>query len=247
MGHALVAPLMDDGQTIGVICLTKRGQDAFYSLRRPLLEWAANYLAGTIVRVLSHAVMTRQARQDGLTGLANRRTFDERIEREFDWAIHNGCRCSLVLFDLDHFKSINDTYLHLAGDAVLRQTAEIFRQAVAAHPVAADRAVIARYGGEEIALLLPGMAAAEAIELAETIRAAVDRYRFVIEAGELHVTISAGVAEFPAHATGAQELIAQADAALYAAKQTGRNRVGCATHDDADAQPHALLPQTVGA
>lgn len=226
ISEALVAPLVQDDGSIGTLCFTSRTVGNFDDLRVRLAGWAAGYLSETILRVLNQAVVERQARQDGLTELANRREFDQRIKQELQTAELTSTDCSLLLFDLDHFKSINDTYSHQAGDEVLRGTAQILKTE-ARKTRARDRVLTARYGGEEMAVLLPGMNSAGAVRIAEAIRAAVESGRFQYQGRPLPVTLSVGVATFPGHAADVTELIAAADAALYQAKATGRNRVVC--------------------
>jgi len=223
---ALVAPLVQDSGSIGTLCFTSGTTGIFDDSRVQLAGWAAGYLSETILRVLNQAVTERQARQDGLTELANRREFDQRIDQELKIAEKTSTDCALLLIDLDRFKSINDTYGHQAGDEVLRKTAQILK-AEAGKTRACDHVLTARYGGEEMVVLLPGMNSAGALRIAEAIRAAVESETFDYHERPLPVTLSVGVATFPEHAADATELIAAADAALYQAKATGRNRVVC--------------------
>lgn len=137
---------------------------------------------------------------------------------------------SLILLDIDHFKRVNDTYGHLAGDAVIKGLGELLRREARA----IDR--VCRYGGEEIAVILPEIGLDAAANFAERLRAAVEAQPFDVNAGApLHITASIGVASFPAHADSAEALVAAADAAMYAAKQDGRNRV--VQYEPALAQP----------
>jgi len=162
------------------------------------------------------------AATDGLTGVANRRRFDERLDAEWRRARRSGTALSLILLDVDEFKLYNDCYGHVGGDMVLRQIAEIL-QAEIKRP--ADQA--ARYGGEEFAVLLPETEATGAALVAEHIRRAV-ALRAIVHERSSHgiVTISLGVATLTAGTeTDAAALVTQADFALYAAKQGGRNQV----------------------
>jgi diguanylate cyclase (GGDEF)-like protein len=174
-------------------------------------------------------MLAAQAMQDGLTGLSNRRCFDETIEREMRRAARLAQPLSVILIDIDHFKDFNDCYGHQAGDECLREVARAIRGCLRR---AGEFA--ARYGGEEIVVLLPGSDTPDAVALAETMRLAV-RGLALQQAHHLGgvVTFSAGVATWvPAQtANGSQALVATADAALYAAKAAGRNLVsvqGCA-------------------
>ena len=173
--------------------------------------------------VTAGRLLAVQARQDGLTGLGNRRSFDETLEREIRRSARSGQPLSLVMIDIDHFKSYNDCHSHPAGDACLRSVAATIRSCLRR---AGDFA--ARYGGEEIAVLLPGSDAPSACALAETMRLAV-RGLALQQAPQINdvVTFSAGVAmcRLVNTAGAAQDLVLRADAALYAAKAAGRNTV----------------------
>lgn len=160
-----------------------------------------------------------QANRDPLTDLYNRRYFDSTLERELARCKREGLPLCLMLIDVDHFKQVNDTYGHPAGDEVLKNLADMLRQQARA----AD--VVCRYGGEEFLLLLPNMVTEVALARAEQWRAAFAQQDIVF--GELHmrVTLSVGLAVYPGHGTTAQALVHCADQALYRAKAEGRNRV----------------------
>jgi diguanylate cyclase (GGDEF)-like protein len=163
--------------------------------------------------------LSNEADTDSLTGLANRRSFDERLDEELDRARRHGTHLSLVLADLDDFKQVNDRYGHQAGDDVLRGAADVFGGSLRELDLAA------RYGGEECALLRPGTTLAGAHIVAEQVREALASVAVDGPDGKpIHVTASFGVAEFPSCA-GIDALIAAADSALYAAKRAGKNRV----------------------
>lgn len=162
----------------------------------------------------------RQAREDALTCLANRRAFDELLAYEFARAGRSEQPLCVALIDLDHFKRINDELSHAAGDAVLRAVA----QRMAA--LCRDVDTVARWGGEEFALLLPNTRLSDALVVCERIRAGVERMQFEDIAAGLHITISIGLASHEGH-PDYDRVLSQADAALYAAKQSGRNRVAC--------------------
>ncbi|MBI2680346.1 MAG: diguanylate cyclase [Candidatus Solibacter usitatus] len=167
----------------------------------------------------ANETIERLARVDALTGLANRRTLNEAFAREIARADRIREHLSVIIADLDHFKSINDEYGHLAGDQVLAGAAAVFLSQSRPYDLAA------RYGGEEFVLLLPGTTAGGALVIAERIRKEVAELRF---AGcPRQVTVSLGVASWMAGETS-EELVARADAALYIAKGAGRNRVEAA-------------------
>lgn len=156
----------------------------------------------------------RLATRDALTGLANRRLFDESLQREVARSQRLDAPLSLLVLDVDHFKQVNDTYGHQTGDAVLREVAD----ALVANTKNYD--VAARYGGDEFVVLLPGCSRDDALGVADRVRNGIAR-----AVGEAPVTISAGVATVPDNAGDAERLMAAADAALYDAKRTGRDRV----------------------
>lgn len=163
--------------------------------------------------------LRRLATRDQLTGLLNRREFDRIIGEECERALRFGHGLGLIMTDIDHFKSINDTHGHPVGDAVLREVAR--RLATLVRTV--DR--VARYGGEEFGLILMQTDLASASEVARRVCATVASEPVrVNESIVLNVTVSAGVAVLPVDATTERSLVATADKALYAAKQRGRNR-----------------------
>lgn len=162
--------------------------------------------------------------KDELTGLANRRTFDETLRREHVRALRFARPLSLVMLDIDHFKPLNDSLGHQAGDQCLRAMGELLRKAV---PRQSD--VLARYGGEEFCTLLPDTDGEGALTVAERIRKAVEDYSFLINGERIPLSISAGVATLdPTAPCEADDLVARADQALYRAKANGRNRVEAA-------------------
>jgi diguanylate cyclase (GGDEF)-like protein/PAS domain S-box-containing protein len=164
--------------------------------------------------------LREQSTRDALTGLYNRRYLEESFRRELLLAERTGHPVSVIMGDLDHFKTVNDRGGHLAGDEVLR----VFGSQMKEHARASD--ITCRYGGEEFLLVLPGMTEAGAIERAELLRRTIEATRFSYGASQLTVTASFGVATFPRHGRTTDELIAAADTALYSAKSGGRNRVG---------------------
>lgn len=163
--------------------------------------------------------LRRLATRDQLTGLLNRREFERIMGEERERALRFGYPLALAMVDIDHFKSINDTYGHPAGDAVLREVA----RRLGAQVRTVDR--VARYGGEEFGLILMQTDTPGANDVATRICAAIAAEPVAIEGvPPLRVTISAGVAALPEHATTGAGLVAAADKALYAAKAGGRNR-----------------------
>lgn len=168
----------------------------------------------------NQAALEELSTHDGLTGLYNHREFQRQLKEEDERSRRYNRSFSLLMLDIDHFKRVNDTHGHQAGDAVLKGLGELLtRQARAI-----DR--VCRYGGEEITVILPEADLETAANAAERLRAAVEAQPFDVNAGApLRITVSVGVASWPAQADSAQTLLAAADAAMYVAKQGGRNRV----------------------
>jgi diguanylate cyclase (GGDEF)-like protein len=178
------------------------------------------YVGGGNIEAAYHEEIQRLMRFDGLTGVHNKSHFDETLQSTI-WATRTTPQpVSLILFDLDHFKRVNDTHGHTAGDAVLRQVAAAVQKQMTQHEL------LARVGGEEFAVLCPGMVLRGARELAERVRGSVARTRCSFEDLVIPVTLSLGVAE---RASGGNEaahkLYERADNQLYAAKNAGRNCV----------------------
>ena len=178
------------------------------------LEKKTNQLAEANTQLL------RVSQTDGLTGLANRRHLEERLDEMFEHSMRLNEPFSLVMTDIDKFKSVNDSYGHQAGDAVLKQFARILENE--AREI--DR--VGRYGGEEFVMLLPGTVLDAGVTFAERVRKAVEAHTFTFEGGTLKRTASFGVAGWPHPAvTHCEALVKTADDALYVAKEMGRNRV----------------------
>jgi diguanylate cyclase (GGDEF)-like protein len=173
---------------------------------------------GTDVESRFHEVIYRLKIEDPLTGLANRRAFGDFLEREFARARRRGRPLSLAMLDLDRFKQLNDTHGHLAGDTALREAAR------AASSLVRDDECLARYGGEELALVLPEAPVDEALAAVERVRAAIGACAVPFGGVVLRITASAGVATLAPSMSTPAELVAAADAALYRAKDDGRDR-----------------------
>jgi diguanylate cyclase (GGDEF)-like protein len=178
------------------------------------------FLAGGNVEAEYHEELYRLAIHDALTGLYNKRYMMDYLQRELDRSARYGRPLALILFDIDHFKAINDTMGHLAGDVTLRDLAERLRSQICKDDL------LARYGGEEFAAVLTETDRATAAELAEQLRRSVEDVSFTFEGRPFSVTISLGVASIHGdESLIPQSLIRQADECLYRAKREGRNRV----------------------
>ena len=177
------------------------------------------FFAGGDVEAQYHETVYSLMVTDALTGAATKRYLLETLERELGRARRHGRPLALALFDIDHFKRINDTHGHLAGDEVLRLLGSLVRTLVRAEEC------FARYGGEEFALVLPETSLEGAAAVAEKVRAAVHAHPFAFDGKHIPVTVSLGVAQVDERVARGQDLIQAADDRLYEAKRNGRNRV----------------------
>jgi diguanylate cyclase (GGDEF)-like protein len=172
---------------------------------------------------LGHERLQRVAAIDTLTGLYNRRFGLERLSQEFSRAIRSNEPLGVVLFDIDHFKAVNDTYGHRSGDLVLKAVADGVKG------VLREGDTLMRYGGEEFLAVLPGAGDVDVQSLAERIRRVVESIVVTDSGVEMRVTVSLGAASFPSvEVTDMEDLIRQSDAAMYHAKKSGRNRLAVA-------------------
>jgi diguanylate cyclase (GGDEF)-like protein len=225
IANAAAMPIRVNGRVLGAICLTTRAPGNALTEGQSLIEFAAETLSRTLRRIFDDATIRKQARHDHLTNLVNRRSFDASLATEVE-RVQRGESpgCSLLMADLDRFKSVNDQYGHQGGDHVLRETARILTERVSRTRMG-EQSIVARYGGEEFAILLPNFRLAGALRVAEEIRAAIEAEPIRIHDIEMAVTISIGVADCPRQSGTVESLIAIADKALYQAKSNGRNRV----------------------
>ncbi len=212
-------PLVAGGETIGCISLASPVEDAFSALDVQVFSLIAYQLASAIRNVQLFRRTQEMAITDPLTGLYNRRHFQELLDHECFRAHRYGHSLSLAIVDLDHFKEVNDTLGHPAGDMVLQQTSQLLRQSVR------QVDVVARYGGDEFALLLPDTNLEQAAVLAERLRLAMQGRSFVTSQHKVNVTISVGVAALGEDVPDKETLIQRADEALLVAKRQGRNLV----------------------
>jgi len=183
-------------------------------------NWIFRYLAGGNVEAEYHEEIYRLTIIDGLTGIHNKRFLIEFLDRELARTTRHRRPLSVVLFDIDHFKQINDEHGHLAGDATLREMATAVKQAIR------KEELIARYGGEEFIIVLPETNKDGAFLMAKRVRELVEKHPFQFEGKTFHVTVSLGVVttEGDENLTP-NDLIKMADEKMYQAKNAGRNRV----------------------
>jgi two-component system cell cycle response regulator len=218
LGSLRVIPLKAGEVIYGTLILGSARRQAFSADLANQLEVVALQVGESIGRARLFEQTERLATTDGLTGLLNHRTFQERTDAQLRQSERYGKRVSLLLCDIDHFKSVNDTYGHPVGDVVLKGVAALLGTE------ARTTDVVARYGGEEFAVVMPETDALGAMVIAERIRERVAKRVFDTGQGPLRVTMSIGVATFPDDAGKKAELIERADACLYHAKRHGRNQ-----------------------
>ena len=214
----LAVPLRAQQRVCGALLLT-RSVDAFTARELRLLRIYCNQAAVAMENAFVYERVENLAATDALTGLFNRRYLDGALERELARASRSDSSLALLMLDIDHFKSFNDTYGHAMGDLVLKKVATTLSDGLRQ----AD--VLARFGGEEFVVVLPQVTAAAALDSAERIRASVERASIHPGGERKHVTVSIGLAMFPDQSDTPETLLEAADQALYRAKKLGRNRV----------------------
>jgi two-component system, cell cycle response regulator len=218
--NLVVTPLHAEGGGIGVLVF-EHGSRRGSRIERRLLtivERFASHTALALRNAMLLESLQRAASTDPLTGIANRRSFEEALDRELTRSCRTGEPLTLVMLDLDHFKQVNDNHGHQKGDEVLRRVAASLLENCR------DMDVAARYGGEEFAVILTDCGAEEAATTAARLWAGV-----AAEENGLTFTVSAGYATFPDHVMSRDALVSAADKALYDAKSSGRNRIVCFT------------------
>lgn len=214
-------PLLTHEKITAVLCAGSTAIDGFSEDDMLVLSAIASELAVAIDNAQLYKLTKRLAVTDELTGLSNYRYLRQRLDLEIDRAQRYLRPVSLLMIDVDDFKGHNDSYGHASGDRVLADLAQVLRAKCR------DLDVVARYGGEEFAVILPETDASGAFVVAEKLRESVGVHMFGGDHGrrDVHVSISVGVATYPIHAGSSEELLKQADDALYKAKSTGRDKV----------------------
>ncbi len=219
MQSLLVLPLVAVDRVVGSLVLASRRPGVFTRQIRILLQVIADQAALSWENAIMMRKLEDLATLDGLTGLHNRRVFQEALSRKVAEARRSGARLSLIMTDLDRFKSVNDTHGHQAGDMVLTRFGAVIRRNVREVDLAC------RYGGEEFVVICQDAEGVGAHLLAERIRKEMEREEMDVGGVRLQVTCSLGVASYPDHASTPEALVAAADECLYEAKHAGRNRV----------------------
>jgi diguanylate cyclase (GGDEF)-like protein len=210
----LAFPLMSRGRVVGVLNAESQHADAFSEADVALMSAVGSQLASCLEVAQLHDTLKREASHDPLTRLNNRRHFLERIQQEIIRASSTDESFAVVFLDVDELKRINDTYGHLAGDALLREVSNALMDAVRGEDV------VARYGGDEFVVLLPATPAAAAASVVQRISDGIARHRFMAGRELLQIPgVSLGLATFPQDGATAEELLASADATLYRQKR----------------------------
>jgi two-component system cell cycle response regulator len=223
MRSALVLPLVVREGAIGTLTVAAERPHAFGDSVRSALQVLSNQLAIALSNARAVKRLEEMATTDGLTGCLNKRAFLEELESKIRSAQRFQKKLSLIVTDIDHFKSVNDTYGHATGDVVIKELGAILMR------VKRETDRVARFGGEEFCVLCEETDTEGAVQLAERVREELGKTVFQTELGKLKVAASLGVATFPANASTSAGLFEITDKALYAAKHGGRNRVCTAT------------------
>lgn len=212
----IIIPLSQQNRIIGIICLNVKDKDKFIkNMDMPFTTAFFNQISTSF----NNARLYEQAITDGLTGLYIHRYFHLKLEEEFRKCKREGKSLSLIMTDIDFFKKVNDTYGHQIGDEVLRTVAGVLQKNVRGGDI------VCRYGGEEMAIILPETDLSEAGIVAERLRTKIMELSFESEKGQFKITSSFGVSSYDAQLKNKDELIERADRCLYKAKEQGRNRV----------------------
>lgn len=235
----LSIPLIYKDEVLGVINFGRRGISSFTYQDVQMLSLTAGQIALAVANARLYTRTRELTVKDELTGINNRRHFQNMLQMEWKRAIRFHRPLSLIMVDVDYFKDYNDTFGHLQGDQVLKQIGAILRRNLR------EVDTVARFGGEEFVLLLPDTDKRGAIAVAEKVRLLVEGHRFSTLDRKVtrDITISAGIATYPDDVEEMDDLIDHADIALYRAKEGGRNRIECFKPVSETAADTAIEPQ----
>jgi diguanylate cyclase (GGDEF)-like protein len=216
----LLAPIQDDRQsTLGIVGVESGQAGTFSQAELQIMKTIMANVSNALTKARMYQEMENQATIDGLTQVPNHRKFQDFLNGEMDRCQRYQLPLTLLLMDIDHFKKFNDPYGHPVGDLVLKSVARTLTQCLRTSDFCA------RYGGEEFVVVLIQADEAQARQLAERVREAVERMVVQTDGNSLQVTVSIGSATFPADGTSKQDLIDNSDKAMYYSKKNGRNRV----------------------
>ena len=216
----LTLPLTVEGEILGCISLNSDQSNAFDAQDLQFLSVIGYQMAATLKHFQRFSSIKNIAIYDTLTGLYNRRYFEERLGMDAQKSFYGGTPLSLVMVDIDHFKKVNDTFGHTEGDQVLCRVSSLLKSSIR------KKDTVARYGGEEFILILPEAGLEASFVIAERIRRLIENTLFEVGRAQINLTVSMGISNFPSHrAKSKEELIKMADQALYDAKRGGRNKV----------------------
>jgi len=215
----MVTPIIYESRVVGTLHVDSREADTFTTDDLRILS----IIGGIASAALSNAFLYQKTEQlaikDSLTGLFVHRYFKERLKEEYKRALLTNAPLTLLMTDIDDFKSYNDRYGHAAGDLILKRIGELLFASVK------DAGIVARYGGEEFAVLLPKTEKEEGMRIAECIRESIAQEKFELRGVNTSITLSIGVANIPVDSLDSEELIRIADTYLYSAKKKGKNKV----------------------
>ncbi len=216
--EVIIEPVKFKSVPIALILLAKA--EPFQSENLKQLAIFTQSLAVALHNALEHEQLQRLAALDPLTGILNRRFGMIRLREEYSRSIRRGMPLAVLMFDIDHFKQVNDTYGHVAGDRVLRNISTMIRQGIR------EGDILLRYGGEEFMVILPGASKADAYTIAERVRHIIRENKTTYGENQISVTISIGLDSMPESSIASeQDLITNADEALYRSKNSGRDKV----------------------
>lgn len=216
--NCAITPLVCQNRVVGVLNLADKSDGLFDSIDIALIELLSQLVGASIGNIKLFEKIQRQAATDGLTGLANHRTFYEMLEKELWRSRRYGGHISLIMVDVDNLKHINDTYGHRAGDKVIKEISRRIKGCIRQIDTAA------RYGGDEFAIILPNTALSDATVVAERMVKAVSIRPANWDKEEMQLSISVGLGEYEADANP-EDVTSGSDSALYRAKQAGKNTV----------------------
>lgn len=220
-GHCrsiIISPLLSAEKIIGIFRMDSPKSFSYTQDDLRLLNIIGDLGAVAIQNAFLYSCVQDLAIRDSLTGLFVRRYFMKRFEEEIKRASRKSAPMSLLMLDIDHFKSYNDKFGHATGDLVLKYFAQVIKTSINEGDIAA------RYGGEEIAVLLTGAGVEEAKKISESIRKKIEDMPFVLRREKQNLTVSIGISNYPKDTASVEEMIRVADARLYKAKESGRNR-----------------------